>query len=826
MANAHYLVYMKLFQKNKHYKSRRNDSIRDLSLEPLEPRLLLSADPIEFQNLPFLNASAYPTDLEQLMLELINRARANPGAEADRFHINLNEGVPADEWISTAPKQPLAFNLDLIEAARGHNLWMLDTDIFDHEGVDGSDPGDRMAAAGYVFSGNWIWGENLAWAGQTGTLPNTVLFTRRLHENLFVDTDFPDRGHRTNMMESRYTEIGVGVQTGIFTADGTNYNTVITTCDFADTPGDNFLTGVVYDDKVIDDDFYTPGESISGLIVRAVRISDGHTVTTETYPSGGYSLPLPEGTYDVYINGFEVNFANYHAGQITMNDRNIKLDFPLDLIQLPDLTITSVNYTGGSFDPGSEITISVTQQNQGITGVTSKQKYRIELRLSADQVWGNVDDIILDPTLLIKSGLGAGNSKIVSQEFTIPQEIRPGAYYVAVQVDSTNVVSEDEEANNIFWSDYANVAMTGIRHFDSSRPARYLDADNDLVTVTLKGPGGGTSIQSNTGDALQIILNDTNASSSLKITTPGKEKTTVHTIIANGPLASIKAKSLDLTGNLQITGSLDSLLLDDILANARITVTVPSAKGLTVKADQVGSDVDFNLAGHLKSYLSNSFDGGSLIADSIGKVKVKSSALNVDVKALLGNITSIFAPGDITGIISAAGSVTKVVSKTGDFTGSARAGFGIGTIQAKNLLNAIVSAGGNVNKVNIKNNILDSYILAGYDVGSDGQFGLQLSGGGDVLKNGDVLSVTAKGQFARSYLAAGTLPLAPLTNVLPAVGQSANSGSILKVKFGSVETQNANQMFGLYAVNEISPFKIGKLAAVPQDFFQIVPGTG
>ncbi|MGI6300562.1 MAG: hypothetical protein ACOX52_05840 [Verrucomicrobiota bacterium] len=39
-----------------------------------------------------------PTHYEQLMLELVNRARANPVAEADRLGIELNEGLPAGRF--------------------------------------------------------------------------------------------------------------------------------------------------------------------------------------------------------------------------------------------------------------------------------------------------------------------------------------------------------------------------------------------------------------------------------------------------------------------------------------------------------------------------------------------------------------------------------------------------------------------------------------------------------------------------------------------------------------------------------------------------------
>ena len=75
---------------------------------------------------------------EQLMLELINADRARNGA------------------------QPLAFDDNLNTAAENHSQWMIDTEIFSHTGINGSSAGDRMKAAGYVFSGSWSWGENIA----------------------------------------------------------------------------------------------------------------------------------------------------------------------------------------------------------------------------------------------------------------------------------------------------------------------------------------------------------------------------------------------------------------------------------------------------------------------------------------------------------------------------------------------------------------------------------------------------------------------------------------------------------------------------------------
>src|SRR5438132_4135057 len=95
----------------------------------LEPRRLLAA--------------VYPTNCEQYLVELINRGRANPAAEASRYGIDLNEGL-APGTISTTAKQPLAINPFLTDGARQHSQWMIDTDTFAHTGKNGTQPDDRM----------------------------------------------------------------------------------------------------------------------------------------------------------------------------------------------------------------------------------------------------------------------------------------------------------------------------------------------------------------------------------------------------------------------------------------------------------------------------------------------------------------------------------------------------------------------------------------------------------------------------------------------------------------------------------------------------------
>ena len=260
------------------------------------------------------NIFLQPSDYEQYMLELVNRARSNPNAEAALYSLtDLNQGL-SPGTITSDPKQPLAFNLFLIDSAREHSQWMGDTNTFSHTGEGGSNAGQRMSAAGYNFTGSWGWGENIALQSTKGT-PNVSQFIAEEHQNLFLSD-----GHRKNILNGSFREIGIGVIEDTFN----NYNAVITTQNFAYSGSSVFLTGVAFDDLVIDDYFYTIGEGISGIEVKATRQSDNQIFTTNTMDAGGYQIALSTGNYNIefFQNGAKI--GNTHT--VTINSQNVKLD--------------------------------------------------------------------------------------------------------------------------------------------------------------------------------------------------------------------------------------------------------------------------------------------------------------------------------------------------------------------------------------------------------------------------------------------------------------------------------------------------------------------
>jgi uncharacterized protein YkwD len=263
---------------------------------------------------------AEATAREQLILELMNRARMDPAGEAARFGISLNKDLAAGT-ISNAPKQVLAMNAGLNGAADAHSGWMLSSDRFSHTGIDGSDPGTRMRDAGYVFAGSWSWGENIAWSGTTGTLnPNAAAVQH--HQNLFLSA-----GHRTNILNGFFREAGVGSLDGKFTSGSNTYNALMTTQNFATSGNDRFVTGVAYEDRD-SNDFYSIGEARSGVTVDILQ-DGGIAASAVSGTAGGYAAAFASSAkapvaVDVRFKGGGLDSPV--GASVTLEGSNIKLD--------------------------------------------------------------------------------------------------------------------------------------------------------------------------------------------------------------------------------------------------------------------------------------------------------------------------------------------------------------------------------------------------------------------------------------------------------------------------------------------------------------------
>ncbi|MCY2986937.1 MAG: dockerin type I domain-containing protein [Planctomycetota bacterium] len=278
-----------------------------LFLERLEERSLLTA----------ATPAVTLSDADQLMIELINRARADPAAEAARYGIDLNAGLPAGT-ISTMAKPALAPEQSLIDMSEFHTQWMLDNDTFSHDGPLGETLSNRADNYGYSYT---VIGENLAWVGGGGAADPLATAVTALQENLFRSVE-----HRKNMLRPDFVEVGVGVRTGPFRSDGVVYNATLVTVDFGSRGGSHYFTGVAYANPVVGDPFFAIGQGLNLVTVSAAAVDDSVTYTTTTGTSGGYALPVPPGTYNLLAQGGTLTNSIAHQ-QVTLGASDVKVDF-------------------------------------------------------------------------------------------------------------------------------------------------------------------------------------------------------------------------------------------------------------------------------------------------------------------------------------------------------------------------------------------------------------------------------------------------------------------------------------------------------------------
>jgi uncharacterized protein YkwD len=102
--------------------------------------------------------------------------------------------------------QPLVINAQLEAAAEGHASELVADDYFAHVSPSGETPVDRIKATGYINdpSEGYVIGENLAWGTYSLSTPQAI-----------VEAWVASPGHLANILESRYTETGIGVTAAV-----------------------------------------------------------------------------------------------------------------------------------------------------------------------------------------------------------------------------------------------------------------------------------------------------------------------------------------------------------------------------------------------------------------------------------------------------------------------------------------------------------------------------------------------------------------------------------------------------------------------------------
>ena len=113
-------------------------------------------------------------------------------------------------------------NRRLSRAAVSHTRDMIQQHYFEHVSLAGKDVVDRLTSTGYLGRvRNWVVGENLAWGIGGLSTPQEI-----------VTSWMNSPGHRKNMLNRRFREIGIGVVFSVPTDDAAVAATYTTTFGF------------------------------------------------------------------------------------------------------------------------------------------------------------------------------------------------------------------------------------------------------------------------------------------------------------------------------------------------------------------------------------------------------------------------------------------------------------------------------------------------------------------------------------------------------------------------------------------------------------------
>ncbi|PCJ57296.1 MAG: hypothetical protein COA79_16460 [Planctomycetota bacterium] len=262
-----------------------------MSLKYLFLTILITTFIFSYADDVYVAPDPEPTSEEVYSLELLNRFRMNPNAEAEIIAPGGKRGPGISSWIKVdfkmfydelmalKPVHPLVMNLALLKAARRHSHYQI---------KNGQGHVETPGKAGFVAKG---FSQRCKLAGYTGGPGGENCFNSSKsayfgHIGFIIDWGKggpggmqPGRGHRANMMKAKFNEVGISAlpYSGKFSI----------THNLGRGKSARYAGGVIYRDKN-KNGFYDVGEGVGNVKIKS---HDGKSETF-SWKSGGYALGL------------------------------------------------------------------------------------------------------------------------------------------------------------------------------------------------------------------------------------------------------------------------------------------------------------------------------------------------------------------------------------------------------------------------------------------------------------------------------------------------------------------------------------------------------
>jgi uncharacterized protein YkwD len=257
-----------------------------------------------------------PNGEEQELVELIQRARRDPAAEAQR--INARRGTTLD-FSGFAKRPALSPNEFLAEAAAAHANDMATRGFYGHANPEGINAVGRILDTQYdldpSFGTNPAINTTECIGKGTGSAPGNLLTTPQdTHDAFLIDAGVPGAKHRVAILGDG--PFAKNREVGLSYLHKAPSDYIVE--EFAHTTRNAaFLLGMAFDDR--DNDGV--GRNGEGLANKTVTLShaSGFSISTTTKTAGGFSFEVfVPGTYTLTIDG--------QATQVTIGQDNVKVD--------------------------------------------------------------------------------------------------------------------------------------------------------------------------------------------------------------------------------------------------------------------------------------------------------------------------------------------------------------------------------------------------------------------------------------------------------------------------------------------------------------------
>ena len=362
----------------------------------------------------------------------------------------------------------------------------------------------------------------------------------------------------------------------------------------------------------------------------------------------------------------------------------------------------------------------------------------------------------------------------------------------------------------------------------------FTDQSGDTVTVSMSGQGRAKVVlgQAGQADIESIELLAGTCQDRLTIRIRGRGDTTLGAITGAADLAMISARNVDVTGaGIEIDGQVGLLHMGDLGDGSRLSFTA-GQRGM-VRLGNVDAGASIEVAGQLRMFMADDFGQASLQADTIdrilinqdlaGTITLEQGALrnltvrrgdltgSVQTNGTLGRLT--VCQGDLAGTVNVDGAINMIAVGRGTVSGSIQTHQAINRIVANEVSGAQITALTQINVINVRTDMTDTLVAVGYSGDLDSQAAAAVA-----QVDAHLGTLRVGRYYADTTVAVGLAP-DDQGSFLNGI-RSAASGDIDNVLLRYVNSDEAENHFGLAAQDDIGRLRVDRVALSSRDLHQ------